>query len=184
MDILKKTNLLERLYKLSGAYIGAEAQKNNYQMILKSLRELYVSNKTVYSEKDIKTINEIKDKIDNFRPIIRPYGTIVCHRDKKYRGITDGTTNLKHLFEDERNEQEYRVRVSDGKIKIASPDNLEFIGVAAKQPTTRNKGYENFCYECHKAVGPPDKKCSDCHWYICSDCGSCGCGHRKVRRYR
>ena len=131
--------------------------------------------------------HDLEDKIDDHIKI-QDYGSVVFHRDKRYSGITDGTTKLKHLFEDDNNEQELRVRVYGGGIKIASPKKLDFIRVANsseyQQPTTRNKGRENFCYECHNAVGYPDKKCNDCKWYICSQCGSCKCNYIRRKRYR
>ena len=52
----------------------------------------------------------------------------VRHRVKEYVGITDGTTRLEDLFEDPIDEEEIRVRVSDGTIKIASQRNLIDMG--------------------------------------------------------
>ncbi len=48
----------------------------------------------------------------------------VKHLVKGYVGVTDGTTRFRELFEDPSDEEEVRVRVSDGTSRIASEANL------------------------------------------------------------
>src|SRR2546422_10441111 len=48
----------------------------------------------------------------------------VKHRIDGYVGVRDGTTKIKHLFESQYDLEGCRVKLPDGKIKIASASNL------------------------------------------------------------
>ena len=38
----------------------------------------------------------------------------------------------------------------------------------------KRKKYENVCWRCHSHISSDElKRCSDCGWYICGNCGSC-----------
>lgn len=41
----------------------------------------------------------------------------------------------------------------------------------------RKKEYNRKCYSCDYRVSSKNKRCKICGWYICKNCGSCGCGY-------
>jgi hypothetical protein len=138
------------------------------------LRDDYQSAQDVYTKNEIDEINSLKDKIDkhdNKLPYKREKsselkkGAIVYHKDKYYVGVIDDTTEMRELFEDVNDIVEYRVRILNKQIKIASPHNVIIIGSA----------YANHCYKCKGYVGYTLERCNNCSWYICNNCGACGC---------
>jgi hypothetical protein len=171
---MHKDELISRLKMLIDFYRGVPEQKKEYQKLLNMLKYDYQLNKNIYSKNDIDEINLIKDKISKYSNML-PYkiekpnelkkGAMVYHKEKYYVGVIDDTTEMRELFEDFNDIVEYRVRIFDKIIKIASPNNLIIIGMA----------YTNHCYKCKSYVGYTLERCTSCTWYICNNCGACGC---------
>ena len=125
------------------------------------LKDDYQLDKNIYSKKEIDEINLIKDKISKYNNML-PYkreepnelkkGAMVYHKEKYYVGVIDETTEIKELFEDFNDIVEYRVRILNKQIKIASPNNLIIIGSA----------YTNHCYKCKCYVGYTLEQCNNC----------------------
>jgi hypothetical protein len=172
--------LINKLKTLVDYYRGVSEQKDIYIMLLQELRELYEFNKTAFSNDNIVEINKLKNKITKyenyFLPDINPQkpvklknGVVVLHASHFFVGVIDGSTKLRHLFEDKNNEEEFRVRISKDKVKIASPKELIIIGSA----------YTSHCYKCKNFVGYSLDRCNRCKWFVCLHCGACGCGYHK-----
>lgn len=133
-----------------------------------------------------------------------PDGTEVQHKTHGYKGKIAGTTKIKRLFEAPDSAEEYRIKVSESEIKIASRTNL----VCLKKPRIPDKTEElivkhkNFlsemgiayqgtrkagqklhrvahCWKCATLLDSKlDVECIACGWILCS-CGACGCWHEK-----
>jgi len=174
--------LVSRLRMLANNYRGIPEQQEEYNRLLELLREKFQQDKTTFTNKTIMEINALKITIDDFnniykltykpeRPEKLKNGAVVYHIFKYYIGVIDGTTRLSHLFEDENDEEEFRIRILKNQIKISSSKNLKIIGSA----------YTNRCYRCKSYVGYTLEQCHSCHWYICINCGACGCQFRGTR---
>lgn len=35
------------------------------------------------------------------------------------------------------------------------------------------------CWACYMAITRKNEKCEDCAWYICINCGACGCNEER-----
>jgi hypothetical protein len=180
----KAKEIISKLRMLADYYRGISEQINVYNNILEELKECYRSDRTAFSNIDILEINNLKKRIEQF---VSPYslsfksekpekfkkGVVVFHKFLFYVGVIDGTTKIRHLFENPDNEEEYRIRISKDLLKVASPKSLIIIGSA----------YVNRCYKCKNFVGYSLDKCYKCTWYICLNCGACGCWYNQKRDF-
>jgi hypothetical protein len=126
---------------------------------------------------------------------------LVKHRIDGYVGVRDGTTRIHSLFESRHDSEGCRVKLPDGKIKIASPFNLidlvgkehvvevhkqrlELRGIAYLGFRTPEKATESatHCPGC-KSILPSswDLECCACNAAIC-DCGTCRCGPKRKKK--
>ena len=126
---------------------------------------------------------------------------LVKHRIDGYVGVRDGVTKMKSLFESRHDSEGCRVKLSDGKIKIASPFNLidldgkEYVVEVHKQRLElRGIAYLGFrtpeqatereahCPGCRALLpGSFDLECCACNAPIC-DCGVCRCGVARKKK--
>lgn len=42
-----------------------------------------------------------------------------------------------------------------------------------------NEKYVHHCWKCGRTVTSAMKRCPSCGWFVCDNCGSCGCGFRR-----
>jgi uncharacterized protein YutD len=175
---------ISRLKLLARYYKGIPEQEEIYSQLLKKLREFYKDDSSAFTKSELDEIKDLKKKIESVSPVgfssrskkpeeLRE-GTAVFHKFRYFVGVIDGTTRIKHLFEDEQDDEEFRVRISKEEVKIAAARNLTIIG----------SGYTNRCYNCKAYVGYSLGKCSKCGWYICIVCGACGCGYHGGDSYK
>ncbi|MHB8125555.1 MAG: hypothetical protein ACYDEJ_07920 [Desulfitobacteriaceae bacterium] len=98
-------------------------------------------------------------------------GMYVKHLTKGYIGQIqyDGITKIKAVFEDQSDDEEYRIITKEG-IKIASLKNL-----IPLSDIINNATFHSLCHNCKEVIHSKLISCPKCHWYICNKCGQCGC---------
>lgn len=181
---LSKENLLKDLRNLGEYFIGLEEQNEIYEKTLKELRELFSKKPELFEDKDFGEINRCKNKIELIKVNKKKKefnfaretpedkspkkGDVVFHKKRFFVGVIDGKTSMENLFEEEDSQKEFRVRRVLKKVEIAAEKNLIIIGEC----------YTNHCYKCRSFIGIFLEKCSACGWFICENCGSCGCQYR------
>lgn len=69
------------------------------------------------------------------------------------------------------------IKCVDNKQRMFSYDDLFFDASFLEQFMSYAMSvYENHCYNCREEISShSNKKCNDCSWYICDECGSCNC---------
>ena len=174
-------NILKILNMLSEYYRAVSEQAKIKDSLFENLRALYKQNPSIFSEKDIAEINNLKNTFSSIKPSMRynredndtiRNGSIVFHKNKYYVGVIDDRTKSKDVFEDSSSVEEYRVRVRDNKVLIAAGKNLKVIGTSRKDR----------CFACKTQVHAIySEVCPKCQWFICSKCGSCGCVYSEFK---
>lgn len=131
-------------------------------------------------------------------------GALVRHKVKRYVGLVEGFTKLKHLLELPSDEIGYRVTLlnhtANSPRQIASPSNLELwtessveqqhkdhlaaLGIEWKgtrqaQDRTTHSWRITHCWNCkHPLDNFVNPECVACAWILCN-CGACGCRHNR-----
>lgn len=121
---------------------------------------------------------------------------LYLHRGHGYVGWLDGTTRIKHLFEDAADTEEPRVRLPDGTIRVASRQQLlrldtpeavleahrwllKRLGIpygGTRAADGHNQTVSTGCWQCkHPVASWVNYQCLACNRFIC-ECGACLCG--------
>jgi len=90
-----------------------------------------------------------------------------------YRDLRSGSSgkyaNFTQLDFEKFLEAEYR-----RPVQFSEENQALWLAEEAVELGPKRKKYENVCWRCHSHISSDElKRCSDCGWYICGNCGSC-----------
>ena len=55
-----------------------------------------------------------------------------------------------------------------------------YINSFNKETKQKTNNYSNHCFKCGSYINSSkNKRCPSCGWYVCSNCGSCGCEYHE-----
>lgn len=168
---------IDKLRKLSKVFIGIHEQYDIKNDLLNKLRYQYKNHAGFFNDLIIEDIKQVQltfdpDNYKNLHPNIKlePSNCIedavFFHKTEFYIASyvrEDFHSTILH----------YVIRPYKGHETCVPASNLIKVGTLI-----RDSSYHSHCYNCKEAIdGRIQMKCPKCSWYICSNCGACGCGY-------